>query len=60
MEPQRVADYLLKEGYLLTALELHAELSEKGKPLSSLTQFFQDSKILKFLPPDQPLLLNLQ
>ena len=44
MEPQRVADYLLKEGYLLTALELHAELSEKGKPLSSLTQFFQDSK----------------
>ena len=44
MEPQKVADYLLKEGYLLTALELHVELSEKGKPLQSLMHFFQDTK----------------
>ena len=41
MDQQKVADFLVKEGYLLTALELHAELSEKGKPLPFLSQFFQ-------------------
>ena len=44
MDKQKVADYLLKEGYLLTALELHVELSEKGSPLPSLTTFFKESK----------------
>ena len=44
METQNVADYLIKEGYLLTALELHVELSEKGKPLSS---YYRISKIQK-------------
>ena len=44
MDHQKVADFLIKEGFLLTALELHVELNEKGKALSSLTQFFQDSK----------------
>lgn len=44
MDHQKVADFLLKEGYLLTALELHVELSEKGKPLTVLSQFFQDCK----------------
>ena len=44
MDQQKVADFLVREGYLLTALELHVELSEKGKPLPSLSQFFQDSK----------------
>ena len=44
MDQQKVADFLLREGFLLTALELHVELNEKGKSLSSLTQFFQDSK----------------
>ena len=44
MEKQKVADFLLKEGYLLTALELHVELSEKGHSLPSLTSFFKDSK----------------
>ncbi len=42
MEPQRVADFLIREGFLLTALELHIELSEKGKGLPSLTTFFKD------------------
>ena len=44
MDKQKVADFLLKEGYLLTALELHVELSEKGSPLPSLTTFFKESK----------------
>ena len=44
MEHQKVADFLIKEGFLLTALELHVELNEKGKSLTSLTRFFQDSK----------------
>ena len=44
MDQQKVADFLLREGFLLTALELHVELNEKGKSLPSLTQFFQDSK----------------
>ena len=44
MDKQKVADYLLKEGYLLTALELHVELSEKGSALPSLTTFFKESK----------------
>ena len=50
METQNVADYLIKEGYLLTALELHVELSEKGKPLSSLSSYFKDPK--NFLQDD--------
>jgi hypothetical protein len=45
MDPQRVADFLVKEGFLLTALELHVELSEKrNQQLASLTSFFQDAK----------------
>ena len=44
MDQQKVADFLIKEGYLLTALELHVELTEKGKSLPSLTKFFEDSK----------------
>ena len=44
MDQQRVADFLIREGYLLTALELHVELSEKGRPLTTLSQFFQDTK----------------
>ena len=44
MDRQKVADFLLREGHLLTALELHVELSEKGNPLPSLTTFFKDSK----------------
>ena len=44
MDQQRVADFLIREGFLLTALELHVELSEKGRPLTTLSQFFQDTK----------------
>ena len=43
MNFQDVADVLLDEGLLLTALELHVELSEKGKGLSSLKTFFENS-----------------
>ena len=39
-----MADFLVKEGYLLTALELHVELTEKGKTLPFLTKYFEDSK----------------
>ena len=48
MEAQNVADYLIKEGYLLTALELHVELSEKGKPLSSLSSYFKNPSNFEF------------
>ena len=44
MDYQGVADFLIKEGFLLTALEFHVELSEKGQILQSLSQFFQDTK----------------
>ena len=40
---QPFADLLIKEGMLLTALELHAELSEKGKPLRTLREFFENA-----------------
>ena len=44
MDKEKVADFLVKEGYLLTALELHVELTEKGKTLPFLTKYFEDSK----------------
>lgn len=43
MALQGIADQLLQEGLLLTALELHAELTERGKGLSSLREFFDNS-----------------
>ena len=42
--PEKVAEYLLQEGFLLTALELQMEVTEKsGKGVQSLTEFFDDS-----------------
>ena len=40
---QGVADKLLQDGYLLTALELHIELTERGKSLKTLKEFFESS-----------------
>ena len=40
---QGIADRLVQDGYLLTALELHTELEERGKPLKSLKEFFENS-----------------
>lgn len=38
----RIANKLLRSGLLLTALELHAELIERGKELSRLREFFDN------------------
>ena len=35
-----VAEKLLQENYLLTALEFHAELTERGKEIKVLRDFF--------------------
>jgi len=43
VEYQKLADQLVKDGFLLTALEFHAELQERGKTLKSLLNFFEDS-----------------
>lgn len=40
----RIANKLLKSGLYLTALELHAELSERGKELPRLREYFDDAK----------------
>lgn len=36
------ADKLITENYLLTALEFHAELTESGKELPKLKEFFSN------------------
>ena len=43
MDFQKVGDFLLSEGLLLTALEFHVELVERGKSVKSLADFFADS-----------------
>ena len=40
---QGIADRLVQDGYLLTALELHIELAERGKSLKSLKDYFESS-----------------
>ena len=40
---QGIADRLVQDGYLLTALELHIELAERGKSLKTLKEFFENS-----------------
>ena len=40
---QCLADQLLKDGFLLTALEFHTELLERGRTLKNLQIFFEDS-----------------
>ena len=39
---QLVADQLLQEGFLLTALEFHTELLEAGRELKTLSEFFSN------------------
>ncbi len=57
---ESVANFFLEEGFLLTALELHAELCERGKGLRLLANFFEDaSNFEKFTrkpqePPPSP------
>jgi hypothetical protein len=43
VEYQKFADRLVKDGFLLTALEFHTELQERGKTLKSLQNFFEDT-----------------
>jgi len=40
---QNFAERLLRDGFLLTALEFHTELMERGKTMKSLQKFFEDS-----------------
>lgn len=40
----RIANKLLKSGLYLTALELYAELAERGKELPRLREYFDDAK----------------
>ena len=40
---QDIADRLVKDGHLLTALELHIELEERGISLKTLKEFFENS-----------------
>lgn len=59
MNYQNVADQLLNSGLLLTALELHVELTERGKELTSLKKFFENSSNFekytrKFSVPPSP------
>ncbi len=52
-----VASFLLKEGLLLTALELHSELCEEGRPIKILTEYiieplpFQTTLSIYFFTP---------
>jgi len=39
---QHVADKLIEEGFLLTALEFHTELLESGRELKTLSEFFSN------------------
>ena len=41
---EQIAEQLLKEGFLLTALEYHTELLENGRELKVLKEFFANSK----------------
>ena len=43
---QNVADKLIEEGFLLTALEFHAELLESGRELKTLSEFFSNPNSL--------------
>ena len=43
MDLEKFSRCLLDEGFLLTALELHAETSERGKSVDRLKDFFEDS-----------------
>ena len=40
---QDIADRLVQDGHLLTALELHIELEERGISLKTLKEFFENS-----------------
>jgi hypothetical protein len=45
----QIADYLLKNSFLLTALELYEELLEKGIELQILKDFFTNENFIKQL-----------
>lgn len=38
----QIASYLLKQNYILTALELHTELAESGREVARLRDFFSN------------------
>ena len=41
---QQIAEKLIEDGFILTALEFHTELLESGKELKTLKDFFSNSK----------------
>lgn len=51
---EEVASALLEDGLVLTALELHAELLEMGKELSSLRDYFSNPGNFESAFPQPP------
>ena len=51
---EEVASALLEDGFFLTALELHAELLESGKELSSLRDYFSNPGNFETAFPQPP------
>lgn len=46
---EQIANYLLNNSFLLTSLEFHEELLERGMELPSLKTFFTNENLLKKL-----------
>ena len=44
MSHQVIAEKLIQEGFILTALEYHAELLESGQELKYLKEYFENSQ----------------
>lgn len=51
---EEVASALLEEGMVLTALELHAELLESGKEVTSLRDYFSNPGNFESAIPQPP------
>ena len=51
---EEVASALLEDGFFLTALELHAELLESGKDVSSLRDYFSNPGNFETAFPQPP------
>ena len=51
---ENVASALLEEGFVLTALELHAELLEAGKEVANLRDYFSNPGNFETAIPQPP------
>ena len=51
---EEVASALLEDGFVLTALELHAELLESGRELASLRDYFSNPGNFECAFPQPP------